>query len=90
MLSSEKVGELVDNPGAVGGMNFLMKDIVISKELPSQDQLITFLHECHHAISYITGQSQVTASDRFEIDAECYGGGFSDVFMELLKVNANT
>lgn len=81
-----EVGKIAGyNHSVSGAMNFHKKLILISNSLTKEDTIITFLHECHHAISYITGQSQVVNNDRFEIDAECFANGFYDVFKSLRK-----
>lgn len=83
-MAPEKIGKLsgADNPE--GAMNFKERRILISNKLGPEDAFVTYLHECHHCISYICGHSQVTNWDRFEMEAESFANGFFDVFKNLL------
>jgi len=68
---------------ACGALNFSSRSIMIKDTLSKEDSLITFLHECHHAMDFICGFSQVVSGDRFEIEAESRANGFYDVFKAI-------
>lgn len=82
-LSETQIREETGVDNAEGAVNYRKRRISLRKDLPEDEMLITFLHECHHAIDYITGFSQVTGGDIFEIAAESRANGFFDVFKSL-------
>lgn len=71
--------------GPEGGIHYLKREIVLAKDLPKEEMIVTFLHECNHAIDCITGFSQTLSCNEFEIMAETRATGFYDVFKALTK-----
>jgi len=75
--------EIGDGQAPLGAMNFSRKLILIQAHECKEEQIITFLHECNHAMQYIVGLSQVTNRELAEIWCESSANAMLDVFKAL-------
>ena len=85
----EELAKIYNKPGSAPDamLTFSKRRILISNDMNEEDTVVGFLHECNHAIDYITGFSQTLDYDKFEISAETRANGFYDVFKCLCKLN---
>jgi orotidine-5'-phosphate decarboxylase len=81
----DKISKITGTNRPDGALSYMKKIIMVAEDLDEDETLVTFLHECNHAIDYISGFSQILTSNEFELLAETRGNGFADVFKALKK-----
>lgn len=83
-LSEEQMRKAMpDNSCPLGAMNYSEKVILVRKHHCPEEELITFIHECLHAMQYTVGLSQVTDGHMQEIWCESGAAAMFDVFKSL-------
>lgn len=80
-LSEKQMIALIgDGSCPLGAFNYSKRTILIRAHQNREEQQVTFLHECLHAMQYIIGLNQVTNLEMAEIWCESGANAMLDVF----------
>lgn len=83
-LTAEQItGLMPDKSSPLGAMCYSKRLILIQTHEDPEEELVTFFHECGHAIQYIVGLALVTHPEMAEVWCESMANGFYDAVMAL-------
>lgn len=80
-----EMGLLPDQSTPMGAMNYSKRKILVRDHENKEEEIVTYVHECLHAMQYIVGLSQVTDCSMAEIWCESGANAMVDVFRGLRK-----
>jgi Zn-dependent peptidase ImmA (M78 family) len=72
-------------PGAVAGINYTERLILISKGFDDFDYRVSIMHEVTHAVLHTIGLDQTISDHIREILCESMANGFNDLYLSMKK-----